>query len=276
MGRQGSGDPPRASDKSGGDPSQPGTETGYGTLVSDRVFQQTAYQVRFAWGQEGVRRLAPLSAAVVIVDVLSFTTCVDVAVSRGARIFPYRYRDASAAAFAKSVDALLAGERGATPSLSPASLMELAPDTRVVLPSPNGSTCTVVAAESDAEVVAGSLRNAFAVADYLQSRHPTGVITVIGAGEHWPNGSLRPAIEDLIGAGAILSRWDGAALSPEAAVAVSAFQSAGEHLKETLKASQSGQELTAKGFFGDVMLAGELSVSSWVPVFHDGVYVGVR
>ena len=47
------------------------------------VFDQT-----FEWGAEGVRRLAPRSQVVVIVDVLSFTTCVDV---RSLHPFPERF-----------------------------------------------------------------------------------------------------------------------------------------------------------------------------------------
>ncbi len=109
------------------------------------VFDQTSYRIRFEWGAEGVRRLAPRSHVVVIVDVLSFTTCVDVAVSRDAVVFPYRYKDDSAITFAQAVGALLAGKRGQVPSLSPDSLLTLAPHSRLVLPSPNGSTCTVIA-----------------------------------------------------------------------------------------------------------------------------------
>ncbi len=35
---------------------------------------QQLYRVRLAWGAEGLRRLAPVSEVVVIVDVLSFST----------------------------------------------------------------------------------------------------------------------------------------------------------------------------------------------------------
>lgn len=54
------------------------------------VFDQMSYRIRFEWGTEGIRRLAPRSQVVVIVDVLSFTTCVEVAVSRDVVVFPYR------------------------------------------------------------------------------------------------------------------------------------------------------------------------------------------
>lgn len=81
-------------------------------------------------------------------------------VSRDAVVFPYRYYDDSAMEFAQSIGALLAGKRGQVPSLSPSSLLALAPPSRLVLPSPNGLTCTVIARESQVPVLAGCLRNA--------------------------------------------------------------------------------------------------------------------
>ena len=115
------------------------------------------------------------------------------------------------------------GGRGvpAGPSLSPASLALLEPSTAVVLPSPNGSTCAVLAQESGATVVAGCLRNACAVARWSAGR--TGPVTVIACGERWPDGSLRTAVEDFIGAGAIIAGLPGAC-SPEASVALGALQ----------------------------------------------------
>ncbi len=62
-----------------------------------------------AWGASGLRAEQASSTAIAIVDVLSFSTAVDVAVSRGARVLPYRCRDTTAAGFAAAQGAQLAG-----------------------------------------------------------------------------------------------------------------------------------------------------------------------
>lgn len=56
-------------------------------------FDQSPYDVRFDWGERGLEALGPGSDTIIIVDVLSFSTAVDVAVSRGASVLPYRRRD---------------------------------------------------------------------------------------------------------------------------------------------------------------------------------------
>src|SRR5512132_790955 len=104
-------------------------------------FDQSDYDIRCEWGERAVEILSPIVDVVVLVDVLSFTTCVDIATARGARVYPYRWKDATAAEFADSVGAVLAGTRSSEQlSLSPASLQRATPGTRVVLPSPNGAT----------------------------------------------------------------------------------------------------------------------------------------
>ena len=50
---------------------------------------QARYDVRFEWGERGLRALAPHVELLVIVDVLSFSTCVALACARGATVFPY-------------------------------------------------------------------------------------------------------------------------------------------------------------------------------------------
>ncbi len=54
------------------------------------AYTQTGYQIRCEWGIRGVLTLARISDVVIVIDVLSFTTSLDIAVA-----YPYLYRDAS-------------------------------------------------------------------------------------------------------------------------------------------------------------------------------------
>src|SRR5438552_4637076 len=157
-------------------------------------FDQREFDVRCEWGEAGIAQLAAQSGAVVIVDVLSFSTCVDIAVGNGATVYPYRLRDGSASAYAQSLSAILANpdrkfDKGGY-SLAPASLVNIPPGTRLVLPSPNGSTLTL--STGDVPTFAGCLRNARAVAAAMQELGSS--IRVIPAGDRWHDSSLRPAI----------------------------------------------------------------------------------
>lgn len=135
---------------------------------------QAAYDVRLEWGAAGLKALAAAGVdVVVIIDVLSFTNCVAVAVDRGASVLPYPSAAEGAAAYTSAHNAELAGHRGdrnARYSLSPASLSSVPPQTRLVLPSPNGSELSFGALDGSA-VIAGCLRNRTAVAAYLND-HP--------------------------------------------------------------------------------------------------------
>jgi 2-phosphosulfolactate phosphatase len=229
---------------------------------------QGKYGVRFQWGP--VMAPALSEGACVVVDVLRFTTAVEAAVSHGVVVYPYRWRDGTAAAFADSVRAVLAdGRDPAGPSLSPSSMGALGPGTSVVLPSPNGSTCAVLAAEAGARVVAGCLRNAAAVGAWAGGAG--GPVTVIACGERWPDGSLRPSLEDLLGAGAILASMAGDP-SPEARAAVAAFHDAAPRLPGVLSECASGLELIEKGHAADVGYAARLNASATVPVLTDGAF----
>lgn len=213
-------------------------------------------------------RLAPDCDAIVIVDVLSFSTCVAVAVEHGATIYPYSFKDATAAAYAHRHDALLAGNRGdGSYTLSPVSLLALPHGARLVLPSPNGATLSLLA--GDTPTFAGCLRNTAAVARAALALGPR--VSVIPAGERWHDGSLRPAIEDLIGAGAIIHELGGAR-SPEAWLAEQAFLAARGRLPALLADCSSGRELANIGFGGDVALAAELDMSRSAPRLYDGAY----
>src|SRR5215207_3730967 len=99
-------------------------------------YDQREYDARFEWGPEGVQRLASAAAVIVIVDVLTFSTAVCAAVTRGATVYPYELRDASAEERARELGAALAVSRmainAAQPySLSPSSLTALAPGSRL-------------------------------------------------------------------------------------------------------------------------------------------------
>src|SRR5262249_246544 len=102
-------------------------------------FEQSDYDVRLDWGTGGLEARAPATAVVVIGDVLSLWTCVDVAVSHGALVYPFADTDDAAAVFATRVGAVCARRRGeARYSLSPRSFTSVERGARVVLPSPNG------------------------------------------------------------------------------------------------------------------------------------------
>ena len=57
------------------------------------TFDPSGYDIRCEWGLAGVETLGPVSDVIVIVDVLTFSTAVDVAVARGAAVLPYRWKD---------------------------------------------------------------------------------------------------------------------------------------------------------------------------------------
>ena len=233
-------------------------------------FTQERWAGRCEWGPTALTALAPADV-IVVVDVFSFTTCVDVAVSRDVAILPYGWNDPSAADFASQHGAELAGRRRvARYSLAPQSYLDAPAGLRCVLPSPNGARVTLAAAACGAVVLAGCLRNARAVGEAAARAGRT--CNVIPAGERWPDGSLRPALEDALGAGAILS-WLPGPLSPEAEAAVATFERHRGSLLEVLDRSGSGRELAERGHQRDHVIAGELDVSRCVPRFDGLAFV---
>ncbi len=225
------------------------------------LFDQNEYQVRCEWGQRGLTELAPVSDVVILVDLLSFTTALDVATSRGTTVFPYPLKGAAASNYTTAVEAVLASaDRGTGFSLSPASLQSLPGGSRLVLPSPNGAALAFVIHHPS--VLAACLRNATAVARAADSLGST--VAVIAAGETWPSGELRPCLEDWIGAGAVIANLPGSR-SPEAEMTAACFEHFRADLISTLRKSSSGKELMERGFACDVDLAAELDVSANVP-----------
>ncbi|MEV5960233.1 2-phosphosulfolactate phosphatase [Kribbella sp. NPDC051952] len=238
-------------------------------------YAQDGFRVGFDWGPTGAAAVP--GSIVAVVDVLSFTTAVTVAVDLGIDVYPYRWRDETAVAYAKQYDATLAvGRSEAGPgdiSLSPATIRQAQGVERLVLPSPNGSTISQQLSDSGATVIAVSLRNRQAAADWVNTRlaaDPDLKVVAIAAGERWKDGSLRPAVEDLWGAGGFLSALQSDSLSPEARAAAAAYRDAQPQLPAMLHDCAGGRELTQYGFAQDVAIAAELDSSSSVPVLKDG------
>lgn len=160
-------------------------------------YEQTEFDIRCQWGMQGVEKLSSISNVVIIVDLMSFSTCVDIAVNNGALVLPYRWKDNNAVQYAKLNNAELANfkrQPSGQFSLSPRSLVNITANTRLVLPSPNGSTLSL--ASMGKHTLTACLRNCLAVAKYTTKLG--GSVTVIPAGERWSDGTLRPAVEDLI------------------------------------------------------------------------------
>jgi len=233
---------------------------------------QSAYDIRFEWGSDGLAALIGCSDVVVIVDVLSFSTCVDVAVGRGACVLPFAETGDPARAFAAKAGAMCADARSLDRySLSPTSLARMHPGERIVLPSPNGATLSLQT--GDLPTFTACLRNGTSVAKATARLGRR--IAVIAAGERWPTGGLRPALEDWLGAGALIRALDGRT-SPEAEAACRAFDAAAPRLESALLECVSGQELVERGFAADVVIASKSDVSGCAPRFERDAFIDDR
>lgn len=188
-------------------------------------FDQSTYQVRLDWGTAGLARLAPADI-VVVVDVLRFSSTVIDAVASG-------------------VEVRLAEAEGW---------------------SRNGAA-VAAAASPDATVLIGGIRNASAVARAVQTiqerRQARTSVAVIAAGEADAEGTLRFAVEDQLGAGAILLALSDRGIdhtAPDAAVAAEGFRALRGALRHMIAASGSGRELA-----GGVAATARIEASGLVP-----------
>ena len=208
-------------------------------------FDQSRYQVRFEWGVAGLAALAPADI-VIVVDVLRFSSTVSTRVEAGEEV-PL---DAATHAVSRNGAAVAAAASG----FDPAPL-----------------------------VLLGALRNASAVARVAlaeQTRRGARTsIAVIAAGELAaadPAAPLRFAVEDLLGAGAVIDALGTLGVdhtSPEAAAACEAFRGLRGAVRHLLTASGSGQELIDRGARDEVLAAAAVDASASVPQLHDGVFV---
>jgi 2-phosphosulfolactate phosphatase len=238
--------------------------------------------VRLAWGRRGAQAAAARGDILVVIDTLRFSTAAATAVHHGALIYPCATDEALVSALAERVGGevalhhLSSGPHAFVPtrfSLSPRSYLEIEPGTRVVLPSPNGATCCqygvqaaalFVGALVNAQGVAAAVSHLLAAADGLHA-------TLLACGERWrepdEEGILRFALEDYLGAGAILSALP-FAQTIEAQACSATFHAMHDRLDAVLWECESGQELRAKGLGEDVRFAAQLGIYDTVPMLR--------
>jgi 2-phosphosulfolactate phosphatase len=238
-------------------------------------WSQRAYRCRLEWGRRGARVAAERGDVLVVVDVLSFSTAAVTAVQHGGIVVPCAWTD-DPAALAARLGAEAAVNRREVPalgrfSLSPPTFTAIEPGTRVVLASPNGATCSRYG-RAVPHLLVGALVNARAVAEAVGQIVASSdlSVTVLACGERWkqPNedGELRFAIEDYLGAGAILARLPASlSRSPEAVVCEGAFRAVSSDIATIVAESGSGRELREAGYPQDVEHAARLDVYDAVP-----------
>jgi len=229
--------------------------------------RQSLFDIRCEWGEHGVQKLTEECDVLVLIDVLSFSTSVSVAVKEGAKIYPAAIGDKT-----ELPNGVIKASRRAQwlknadlRSMSPQSLENLKTD--LLLPSPNGSALSLMVGTTP--LLAGCLRNAKATAQ--AAMHLGSTIGIVPAGERWEDHSLRPSWEDLIGAGAIIQELKGER-SPEAAVAEMAFLSVVGEIEQRMSKTVSGRELIKRGFAEDVHLACQLNADNYAARLINGAY----
>lgn len=210
---------------------------------------QSTYQVRLDWGVEGLARVAPADV-VVVIDVLRFSSAVADAVASGASV---------------ALDDALGWSRD--------------------------GAAVAAAAPTGALVLLGGLRNASAVARAIttlqERRQARTSVALVAAGETDAAGSLRFAVEDHLGAGAIIAALTDHGIdhtAPDAAVAAEGFRALRGALRHMLSASGSAREIAdgtsatermaAAGVVATSAVdAAELDALDAVPVLRNGRFL---
>jgi 2-phosphosulfolactate phosphatase len=247
-------------------------------------FDQDPYEIKLDWGQRGARAASERNEIVIIIDVLSFSSTVVTAVEHGAEIYPYPPPiNERAKAYAKELNAQIVWGRAEAVkfgghSLSPSSFTSADSGQKFVMCSLNGAACTWIASKVPTLLV-GSLLNASSVAEMANQLKGkwSCPVTVIPCGEKWSDAAenentLRPGIEDYLGAGMILSKLTGSK-SPEAEVCIGAFEHSKNRIKELIWDSASGRELRERGYEQDVMHCSQVDISHNVPMLYKERFV---
>ncbi|PGS47305.1 2-phosphosulfolactate phosphatase [Bacillus sp. AFS041924] len=246
------------------------------------LFDQSNYECKVEWGKRGARDAAKRGDITIIVDVLSFSSTVVTAVNQNAIIYPYP-PNLDGKAYAKSIgaDYILGRNEAAVlgkATLSPVSFNESHTNNKFVLCSLNGAFCTWLASKVPSLII-GSFLNMSSVVSYANQlkRKFNANITVIPCGEVWNDSRenedlMRPAIEDYLGAGAILAELEGTK-SPEAEVCIGAFVHSKHKIKDLIWECGSGRELRVKGFEEDVRHCSQMNRYNVVPVLKNDCFV---
>ncbi|MFE6101971.1 hypothetical protein ACFVQ4_18625 [Streptomyces laurentii] len=219
--------------------------------------------VSFGWGPAEARALtgpdpvgAARTACVVVVDVLSFTTAVGVAVEAGSAVHPYRRRDASAETYAREKDAV----RGRVRKVPPGprrlarTLAALSESSEYVQYEDDPPPCDRGSASEGRMKRRDGASEASAV-------HQTPRALPCGRTALLPGhdlAALRAACPDLT-------------LTPEATAAATLW-TATKGPVAALRGCASGRELYAYGCPQDVEVAAETDASTTVPVLVDGAF----
>lgn len=243
---------------------------------------QEGFRCRHDWGRLGARAAAERGDIVVIVDTLRFSTAVAAAIDLGAWIYP-----CATATQAAELQARVGGEIAAWQaapdrySLSPRSYARAEPFERIILPSPNGATCIGFGKDAPYLFAGAPVCTSAVAAAVTRLMDDLGLsVTVVSCGERRQQDSgedeaMRPAIEDYLGAGAILARLP-TERSPEAEVCAAAFEASKDQLADLLWECESGRELRAKGLGEDVHFAAEVDRFACVPELWAGEFLRVR
>jgi 2-phosphosulfolactate phosphatase len=129
---------------------------------------------------------------------------------------------------------------------------------------------------SDAIVVAGSLRNCAAVARWaLEQQADKGdrfTVAVVACGADRHDGQLRFALEDLLGAGAIIDALAAVGIdycSPEAASAAASFTGLRNATGHLIGASTGGRAVAKSGGRAAIDVAIDVNSSDEVPILRE-------
>jgi 2-phosphosulfolactate phosphatase len=200
----------------------------------------------------------------VLVDVFRSSSTIITALTNGATaVIPFtNIRKAIKVHNANKHKTVLAGERnGMTPSsfhynISPSDMTKENIGGKTVLYSSTNLTRILGRLRKRSVVVIGGIINAEAVADFLMGLDRDTAIVACGTREG-------PAIEDLVGAGAIASAMKDVDLSDEALAAVGLYKSASwQHLT---RKGRTAKRLMSLEFERDVEFCLSPNVSSVVP-----------